>query len=85
MDALCRAGLELAPHQAEDAPAHAIEPQPNLGAIGFAEVAPGNRDPECRMGLKERAPSGFEEIARITRAPTEALGDAERDAAQRTT
>jgi hypothetical protein len=85
MDALCRTGLELAPHQAEEAPAHAIEPQPNLGAIDFAEVAPRYCDPKRRMGLKERAPSGFEEIARITRAPTEALGDTERDAAQRTT
>src|SRR5512145_3424084 len=85
METLCRTGLELASHQAEEAPAQAIEPLPNLGAIGFAEVAPGNRDPERRMGLQERAPSGFEEIARTTRAPTEALGDTECDAAQRTT
>ena len=58
MDTLCGAELELAPHQAEEAPAQAIEPQPNLSAIGFAKVAPSNCDPERRMGLEERAPSG---------------------------
>jgi len=53
MAALCRAGLELAPHQAEEAPTQAIEPPPNLGAIGFAEVAPSDCNTERRMGFEQ--------------------------------